>query len=42
MKIHKDTLIGMGGFAKVFRANRKHDLQVFAIKRSKESVEILD
>jgi hypothetical protein len=32
----------MGGFAYVFRAIRKHDQQVFAIKRSKDAVELLD
>ena len=32
----------MGGFAHVFRAVRKHDQQVFALKRSKDAVEFLE
>ena len=32
----------MGGFAQVFRAVRKHDQQVFAIKRSKDEINLLD
>jgi serine/threonine protein kinase len=32
----------MGGFAHVFRATRKHDQQVFALKRSKDAVEFLE
>jgi serine/threonine protein kinase len=31
----------MGGFAQVFRAVRKHDQQVLAIKRSKDEIEFL-
>jgi len=41
-KQNKDHLIGMGGFAHVFRAIRKHDQQVFAIKRSKDAIDFLD
>ncbi len=41
-KPNKDHLIGKGGFAYVFRAVRKHDQIELAIKRSKESLEILD
>ena len=41
-KTDKDHLIGSGGFAQVFRAIRQHDQQVFAIKRSMSSVELLD
>ena len=32
----------MGGFGNVFRAVRKYDQQVFAIKRSKDAVELLE
>ena len=32
----------MGGFAHVFRAVRKHDKQIFAIKRSKDAIDFLD
>ena len=32
----------MGGFATIFRATRKHDQQVFAIKRSMLPVELLE
>ena len=32
----------MGGFANVFRAVRKHDQLVFALKRSKDPVELLE
>ena len=32
----------MGGFAHVFRATRRHDQQVFALKRSKDALEFLD
>ena len=32
----------MGGFAHVFRATRKHDQQVFALKRSKDAVELFE
>jgi hypothetical protein len=41
-KTDKAHLIGAGGFAQVFRAIRIHDQQVFAIKRSMSSVELLD
>ena len=41
-KPNKDHLIGMGGFGYVFRAIRKYDQQVFAIKRSKDAVDLLD
>ena len=41
-KPNKDHLIGMGGFAHVFRATRKHDQKVFAIKRSMTPVDFLD
>ena len=41
-KPNKDHLIGMGGFAHVFRAIRKHDQQIFAIKRSMTPVDFLD
>jgi serine/threonine protein kinase len=41
-KPNKDHLIGMGGFAYVFRAVRKHDQQVFAIKRSMITVDLLE
>ena len=41
-KTDKAHLIGAGGFAQVFRAMRKHDQQVFAIKRSMSSVELLE
>ena len=41
-KPNKDNLLGMGGFAHVFRAIRKHDQQVFAIKRSKDAIDFLD
>ena len=33
--------IGKGGFGHVFRATRKHDQQVFAIKRSKDPLSLL-
>ena len=32
----KDDLIGRGGFGYVFKAIRKHDQQIFAIKISKD------
>ena len=32
----------MGGFAYVFKAIRKHDQQVFAIKRSREELDLLE
>jgi serine/threonine protein kinase len=41
-KPSKDHLIGMGGFGYVFRAVRKHDQQVFAIKRSMITVDLLE
>jgi serine/threonine protein kinase len=41
-KPNKDHLIGKGGFAHIFRATRKHDQKVFAIKRSMTPVELLD
>ena len=41
-KANKEHLIGEGGFARVFRAIRKHDHQVFAIKRSRDEVEFLE
>jgi serine/threonine protein kinase len=41
-KPNKDHLIGMGGFAHVFRAVRKHDQQMFAIKRSMTPVDFLE
>jgi serine/threonine protein kinase len=41
-KPNKDHLIGKGGFATIFRATRKHDQGVFAIKRSMLAVELLD
>jgi serine/threonine protein kinase len=34
-KTNKDSLIGIGGFGHVFRAIRKHDQQIFALKMSK-------
>ena len=41
-KTNKDHLIGIGGFAYVFRAIRKHDQQVLAIKRSRDQLDLLD
>ena len=41
-KQNKDHFIGMGGFAAVFRAVRKHDQQSFAIKRSRDPLDLLD
>ena len=41
-KPNKDHQIGMGGFAHVFRAVRKHDQQLFAIKRSRDPLDLLD
>jgi serine/threonine protein kinase len=41
-KTNKDHLIGMGGFAHVFRAIRKHDQQEVAIKRSRDELELVD
>ena len=41
-KPNKEHLIGMGGFATIFRAIRKHDQLVFAIKRSMLPVELLE
>ena len=38
----KDDLIGSGGFGYVFRAIRKHDQQIFAIKISKDYLGLLD
>jgi hypothetical protein len=38
----KDDLIGSGGFGNVFRAIRKHDQQIFAIKISKDYIGLLD
>jgi hypothetical protein len=35
-------IIGRGGFSYVFRAIRKHDQQIFAIKISKEELMYLD
>ena len=32
----------MGGFGRVFRAIRRYDKQVLAIKRSKDAVELLN
>ena len=32
----------MGGFAHVFRAVRKHDQQIFALKRSKDALDFLE
>ena len=32
----------MGGFAHVFRAVRKYDQQLFAIKRSRDPLDLLD
>ena len=41
-KPNKEHLIGIGGFGYVFRATRKHDQQLFAIKRSKDAIELLE
>jgi serine/threonine protein kinase len=41
-EVHKEHLIGEGGFAHVFRAIRKHDQKRFAIKRSKIAAGLLD
>jgi serine/threonine protein kinase len=41
-KANKDHLIGMGGYAHVFRAIRKHDQQEFALKRSKDALDFLE
>jgi serine/threonine protein kinase len=32
----------MGGFAHVFRAVRKHDQHIFALKRSKDALDFLE
>jgi serine/threonine protein kinase len=37
-----DHIIGKGGFSNVFRATRKSDKQVFAIKRSQVAMDLLD
>jgi serine/threonine protein kinase len=42
LNVHKDNQIGIGGFARVFRATRKHDQQTFAIKRSNNPVGVLE
>ena len=41
-KQNKDHLIGTGGFAHVFSAVRKHDQQLFAIKRSMINIDLLE
>ena len=41
-ELKKENLIGEGGFARVFKAKRKYDQQVVAIKRSRDQVEFLD
>ena len=41
-EVHKEHLIGEGGFAHVFIAIRKHDQKVFAIKRSKVAAGLLN
>ena len=41
-KTNKDNLIGIGGFGHVFRAIRKHDQQIFALKRSKDELDFLE
>jgi hypothetical protein len=35
-ELKKENLIGEGGFARVFKAKRKYDQQVVAIKRSRD------
>jgi serine/threonine protein kinase len=34
--------IGIGGFGRVFKATRKYDHQVFAIKRSRDALGLLE
>jgi hypothetical protein len=38
----KDDLIGSGAFGNVFRAIRKHDQKILAIKISKDYLSLLD